>query len=138
MSYLKLKYGNSCDLGNINYAGGWQNIVYFDTTIGTPTFEDEQEGFENGDGVFIKTSQRLIKKYQFVIVAPEYIADAMKAMALCDNVQISDTDGLFFHQARNVEVDVAWEDISNGCMATITIKYQTGDAIVNSSCCVNM
>jgi len=136
MNYLKLDWSNSCDLGRVYYSGGFTNTLYLDAEIGKPEYSIEEEGFENGDGVFIKTRERLIKNYKFEIVVPEYIADALVFMALHDNIRISYTNGLYSSTVRNVKVNVNWEDITNSCLAIVEVSFQQDDQILKGNCCI--
>lgn len=137
-TYIKLEWGNSCDLGTIYYNGGFKNIVYFDSEIGEPGYENVEEGFENSEGVFIKTSEKLQKVYKFVVVVPEYLADALAALPLHDSIIISTTDGLFRQAVRNVRTDISPESITNSCLFTVEVRFQLNDQIIKDNCCVNM
>lgn len=134
-NYLKFEYWNTCDLGNIYYAGGYRNVFYYETEIGKPDYVVQQDTEENGDGVDVITSQVRKKIYQVEIVAPEYVVDALVDMALHDNIVLTYTNGLYSSAIRNVEVIPTWEEITNDCMATVVIRFQQDDQLVDSACC---
>src|SRR3972149_5932454 len=131
---LKLEWWNECDLGDIYYAGGYKNIFYYETEIGKPSYIVEQESQENGDGVDVILSQVRKEIYQFEVYVPEYVVDSLVDMALHDHIQISTTDGLYASVIRNVEVIPVYEEISNECMATVTIKFQQDYQLIDNAC----
>lgn len=137
-NYIKLEWWNECDLGNIYYSGGFKNKVYFETEIGKPDYVIEQETKNNQQGVDIILSSVRKKIYQFEVYVPEYMVDALVDMALHDNIHITYTNGLYSSAVRNVQVIPNWEDISNDCMATVTIKFQQDDQLVDNACCATL
>lgn len=137
-NYIKLEWTNSCDLGGIYYQGGFTNKLFFDTNVGNPTYEEEIEEEYNGDGVLIRTFQRLVKIYKFQVFVPEYIADALKLMQLHDTVTLTFLDGSYSGTIRNIKADISFEDISNDCMALATISFQQDDQVVKTNCCVSL
>lgn len=135
---LKLEWWNDCDLGDIYYAGGYKNVFYYETEIGKPSYEVEQQTQENGEAVDVILSQARKKIYQFEVFVPEYIVDALVDMALHDNIRLSTTDGLYASTIRNVEVSPEWESLTNECMAVVTIKFQQDDQLVDNACCSDL
>ena len=132
---IKLTYRNSCDIGGVYYSGGFENKLFLDADIVKPEYISVEEGFENGDAVFIKEYESLKKTYRFEIIAPEYIADTLKFMALHDDVKIATMDGLYQSQIRNIKVNVTWEEQFNDCMATIEVTFEQDDQITRTGCC---
>lgn len=137
-NYLKIEYSNSCDLGNVYYQGGFINTIYLDTEIGAPEYKYEEEGEDNGDGVLIKTFEKLQKVYKFQVLVPEYMADALMFMALHDVITISYTNGLYSTSARNIIVNVTWDEDTNSCMALVEVSFQQDDQVLKDNCCTNM
>lgn len=137
-NYLKLEWWNSCDLGEIYYTGGYRNRAYFETEVGKPDYQLEQETEPNGEGVDVILSQVRKKIYQFEVYVPEYMVDALVDMALHDNIRITYTNGLYSSAIRNVQVIPNWEEMSSDCMATVIVKFQQDDQLVDNSCCTPM
>ncbi len=137
-NYVKLEWSNSCDLGGIYYGGGFENRLYFDANVGKPDYEEEIEEQYNGDGVLISTFQRLVKIYKFQVFVPEYVADALKLMQLHDTITLTFLDGTYSSSIRNIKADVSFEDMSNDCMALVTISFQQDDQVVKTNCCVSL
>lgn len=136
--YIKLEWTNSCDLGNVYYQDGFVNKMFIDAEIGAPEYEEVIDSEENGEGVEIVIYQKQQKKYKFEFLAPEYVADAIKFMAMHDSINLTTTDGLISTQIRNVEVNVSWEDSTNQCMALIQVTFQQDDQVVKDNCCTSL
>lgn len=137
-NYLKIDYSNSCDLGSVYYAGGFVNTIYLDTEIGAPDYQYEEEGEDNGDGVLVKTFEKLQKIYKFQVLVPEYMADALMFMALHDTISISYTNGLYIASVRNVVANVTWDEDTNSCMALVEVSFQQDDQVLKDNCCVSL
>jgi hypothetical protein len=133
---IKLTYTNSCNLGGVYYIGGYENILFIDSVVCKPEYENTEDGYNNDQQVFIKEYHALKKVYKFEAIAPEYIANTLSFMAQHDDIKISWTNGLYQSQIRNVQVSVNWEDQFNDCMATIEVSFEQDDQIVNTACCV--
>lgn len=138
-NYIKLTWTNTCDLGRILYNGtGFTNVFFFDGDIIKPDYQYEEVGFESGEAVFLKTSETLKKRCKFEVVVPEYVADALEAMPLHDDIRIMFVDGRYSTAIRNVQTDVNWDDEFNGCMAQVVVSFEQDDQIVKTACCDNM
>lgn len=137
-NYIKLEYSNSCDLGKVYYAGGFQNVIYLDTEIGAPEYQHEEDGEDNGDGVLIKTFEKLQKIYKFQVLVPEYMADALMFMALHDTITLSYTNGLYTASIRNVIVNVTWDEDTNSCMGIVDVSFQQDDQVLKDNCCTSL
>lgn len=133
MGYLRLEWWNSCDIAGIHYGRFFENKIFIDAEIGKPEFLEEEEGFENEEGVFITNYKKLIPVYRFEFMGPEYIVKAMKAMAMHDTILIGNE--LYDAGIRNVEVNATWDPDTNDCLALIEIKFRQDDQIIKNSCC---
>ena len=92
---IQLEYSNSCDIGDIYYAGTWtgpriifQNKIdltkpeYEVVKVATPL-----DGYLNIEKVTTK------KKYKFTFYAPEFMANAMNLLPSHDTIYITDKFG---------------------------------------------
>lgn len=134
-NYIKLEWWNSCNLGEIYYTGGFKNKLFLETEIGEPEYLHEETGHEDGNGVFVKELESLVKNYRFKVVVPEDIVDALEAMALHDNITITYTNGLYSSAVRNVKVNATWSEETNQCLAVVEVLFQQDDQIIKGSCC---
>lgn len=140
-NYIKLEWRNSCNLGNILYSNGdaavtaFRNKLFLETEIGTPEYLHDEIGHEDGNAVFVKEEESLVKNYKFKVVCPEDIVDALEAMALHDDIRITYVNGLYSSAIRNVKVNATWLEDTNECMAEVEVIFQQDDQIVKGSCC---
>lgn len=134
-NYIKLEWWNSCNLGNILYTTGFKNKLFLDTEIGEPEYLNVEDGHDDGNGVFVKEFESLVKNYKFKVVVPEDIVDALQAMRLHDNINITFTNGLYSSSVRNVKVNTTWMEDENQCLAIVEVLFEQNDQLIKSSCC---
>jgi hypothetical protein len=135
--YLRLEYWNSCDLGSIYYQGGIKFIKYLDADVGEPFYEEVEDGQENGDGDFVATFRRQIKKYTIrTELLQEFECDALKRMELHDSIYLTLKTGEIV-QMFNVSVEVEWM-FEEKYYATCVITFDIDEKITVSACCDNL
>jgi hypothetical protein len=135
--YLKIEYWNTCDLGSIYYQGGFKPRFYLDADVGEPFYEETEDGQENGDGDFVPTFRRQIKKYLIKTgLLPEFLIDAIKRMELHDNVWLTFKTGEI-EQIFNVSVEYEWA-FEEKYYAMATITFDMNERIAIGSCCDNL
>lgn len=99
-------------------------------SMAQPQYEYKPEQEEDGEGGQVTTFQRLDKRWELFVLAPEYIADALTSVQMFSNVSIVFQYGDTL-ECRDVEVDVDWE---TPCFAKITFRF-TADFLVKTACC---
>lgn len=128
----KIKFNNSCDLGGISYVKGYSNILYLDVDIGEPTYEQLEEGQEDGEKNFIPHFRKLIKHYTFHTVVSEYLFDCLNFIGLHDNIFIQLKNGEE-SKCLTFKCELAgWRD--NGSIADVKIDFTT-NYMIKSHCC---
>jgi len=136
--YLKFEYWNTCDLGNVYYQGGQHFWFFLDGDVGEPFYEEVEDGQENGDGDFVPTYRRQIKKYLIKSsLVPDYLVDAMKRMELHDNIELTWKTGEV-EQIYNVSVEPEWQFEKKCHQATVTITFDMNEKITVGACCDNL
>ena len=137
MEVIKFVIGNSCDIGDIIYNTGWQQVVYFQGDLFKPEYEFSEEGTEDGEGNFIKQFDKVLKRYKLIIFQPENIADGLYLLPLHKAVVVTLPDG---RSEKVVNIEVANPDWENeGCRAEIEVSFITESYNYNSSrCCDNL
>ena len=136
--YLKFEYWNTCDLGNIYYQGGQHFIFYLDADVGEPIHEEVEEGQENGDGDFIPTYRRQMKRYRIRTgLIPDYLIDAIQRMKLHDNIELTFKSGEV-EQIYNVDVEAEWQFERYAWQGTLTITFDMDESITIGACCDNL
>jgi len=136
--YLKFEYWNTCDLGNIYYQAGQHFIFYLDADIYEPFHEEVEDGQENGDGTFIPTYRKGIKRYRIrTSLVPDYLIDAMQRMKLHDNIELTFKTGEV-EQIYNVDIEPEWVFEKRLWQALVTITFDMDEKVIVSGCCDNL
>jgi hypothetical protein len=136
--YLKFEYWNTCDLGNIYYQGGQHFIFYLDADVGEPIHEEVEEGQENGDGDFIPTYRRQMKRYRIRTgLIPDYLIDAIQRMKLHDHIELTFKSGEI-EQIYNVDCEVEWQFEKYAWQGTVTLTFDMDESITVGACCDNL
>ena len=136
--YLKFEYWNTCDLGNIYYQGGQTFRFFLDADVGEPFYEEVEDGQENGDGDFVPTFRRQIKKYTIRTgLLPEHLIDAMKRMELHDHVELTFKTGEV-EQIYNVSIENEWQFEKRSDQTTAVISFDIDEKVTTGACCDNL
>lgn len=129
--YISLSWSNSaCIISQTIHNNTAAFSLFLPVNIAQPKYEYKPEQEDDGEGGSVTTFQRLEKRWEFFIQAPEYIADALAAVQMFSNVTVDFQNGDFII-CRNVQVEVEWE---TACFAKITFRF-TGDFLVKTMCC---
>lgn len=141
-SLVKITFDNSSDfLGKVLYQDGFSNTIYLNVDIKTPKYPVTEDGNENGDKDFIPSFIKWEKRREFSTYAPEYLIDALTAIALHDNINLTFING-DTSKIKDIVTEVDWEEIGNtkkseGCFANIVFSFAV-DNIVVTPCGDNM
>lgn len=112
--------------------------MFLPVNVAQPTYRYSPQSREDGQGGFYRKFQRVDKEFGFLVVAPEYVADALAALQLMSSVTITFPNGDFV-QAKNVTVEVTW-DISDAgaasCLANINVRFDSAQtSLIRTGCC---
>jgi len=136
--YLRFEYWNECDLGYIYYQGGQHFIFYIDGDITEPFHEEVEDGQENGDGTFIPTYRKGLKRYRIrTTLVPDYLIDAMQRMKLHDHIELTFKSGEI-EQIYNVDIEPEWVFEKRLWQALVTITFDMDESITVGACCDNL
>jgi hypothetical protein len=136
--YLKFEYWNTCDLGNIYYQGGQHFWFFLDGDVLEPFHEEVEDGQENGDGDFIPTFRRGMKRYRIRTgLVPDYMVDAIQRMKLHDHIELTFKTGEI-EQIYNVDVEMEWVFEKMCHQATVVLTFDMDEKIVVGACCDNL
>jgi len=135
--YIILNFENSCDLGDILYQEGLLQTAYLETEPMEMSFPTTLEGQNNGEGRFIATFARQVKKYTArLLPLPDYMVEMFNRLRLHDTIELIDLVG-DENDVYNLEVDHEW--LSPGkYYARIDLLFDYDEAFVKSACCVEI
>ena len=135
--YLTLNFSNSCDLGDILYHETFTQTLWFESETMENTYPQDEEGVKNGEGRFVRSFARQVKKYLVrTKVIPDFMVDVFYRMKLHDTVELIDLVG-DVNDIYNLEVEHEWLwDDKYYAKAELTFDYD--EAVVIAGCCNNL
>lgn len=127
--YLKIEWWDEEDFifqgGRIVYeydaSNKFHNKVYFDTELGKPDYDFEEEG-EKRDGIFFPEKQISEKTYRCTALAPEYLLDVMRMIRMADHVLVTDKYGRQY-TCDTFLMTPKWE--VQGDLASVEMEFTT-------------
>jgi hypothetical protein len=132
--YLIIDFSNSCNLGSLYYEGGFTQTLYLESEPMEATFPQEEEGAKNGEGQFVRTFARQVKKYLIRTgTLPDYMVDVFNRMKLHDTVELTDLVG-DVNDVYNLEVEHEWLN-TDKYYAKIELTFDYNEVAIVSSCC---
>jgi hypothetical protein len=136
-NYLILTFSHSCDFGDILYHDGFTQKAWIEAETMEPSFPLKEEGQENGEGRFVRTFGRQVKKYLVKTSdIPDYMVDVFHRMRLHDTVSLLNLVG-DSNSVYNLEVEHEWLfDDKYYAKAELTFDYN--EAVTVMGCCVNI
>lgn len=127
-NFLMIEYwdNNNLQLSDyqIDYTGNYRNRIYIKEEIGKPEYKFNEVG-EDRDGYFFPEKQLSEKTYRFMMLAPEFLCDAMRIIRLSDNVIINDRGRIY-----NIDtflITVKWQ--TQGDIASVECEFETDTVI---------
>jgi hypothetical protein len=135
--YLQFVFYNGCDLGDIYYHGGFAQYLWLPSEAMEPSFPIEEEGVKNGEGQFVRTFARQVKKYLLrTKEMPDYMVDVFNRMKLHSSIQLTDLVG-DAHGVYNLEVEHEWIG-TDKYYAKLDLTFDYNEAVVIAGCCNNI
>ena len=123
--YIKLDFANDTIISGI--APYFYQTIYLDdnSSLKTPEYIREDTG-EKRNGILVKEKQVVIKSEMLrVLLAPEYMVDAMILLPLMDNVYVTPVGGTQTTYSEVRVKDPEWVESSNGTLAKLEIQLLT-------------
>ena len=135
--YLIINFSNTCDLGEILYHEGFTQTIWFQSDTMESSFPIEESGQNNGNGRFVRTFARQVKKYLTKTLAmPDYMVDVFHRLKLHDTVELIDLVG-DTHDVYNLEVEHEWL-FDDKYYAKLDLTFDYDEVVVISACCNNI
>lgn len=121
--YIKIQYWNSCDIDPIAYSNTlFKQLVYLDTFIHSSEPEIEEDGERDGQDQIVPTFQKMIVKYRFSIMVPDYMKIAIISMQMHDNVLLTTENGI---RTGNIEKMTTSSTIeASGAYSTVDVLLE--------------
>ena len=135
--YIIINFSNLCDLGDILYHTGFTQTIWIVTEPMENAFPQEEEGLNNGEGRFVRTFARQVKKYLMrTNLLPDYMVEVFNRMKLHDTIAITSLVG-DINTVYNLEVEHEWFD-TDKYYAKIDLTFDYDESFVIAGCCNNL
>lgn len=137
-NYMKIEFWNSCDIEPIAYndgAGGWKQMMYIDSFIHASDPEVEEDGERDGNDMLIPTFQRMVVRYRFSAIVPDWMKIAIVSLQLHDNVLITTENETRSGRADRISTSTSIDD--NGAYSIIDAIIDQY-VMVKKACCSNI
>lgn len=138
-NYIKIEFWNSCDIAPIMYKDGsetpWKQVIYIDTFIHTSEPEVEEDGERDGNDMLIPTFQRMVVRYRFTALVPDFVKIAITSLQMHDNIEVTtERDG---RSGRVDRISATSSVDDSGAFSIIDVLL---DQLVmtKTACCSNM
>lgn len=133
--YLKIEYSNTGDIDPIIYKGGFTNVVYLDTFIHKSEPEIQEDGERDGQDELTPTFQKLVIKYNFTVLVPNFLKIALVSLQMHDLIKITTPNNIRSGLISGCNVSFIDED--NGALSTVDVKF-TQYVLTKNSCAENI
>ena len=134
MSYLKIEWFNSTDLGEVYYQDGFINRIYLDVELEKPDYNYTVESDLDNENHETPKFQKWEKAHKFEAWMQEDLVDAFTFMQMHDNIVVTTQQGDQI-TVDYMEVNYDWEE--KGCLARVTVTF-TEKYVVKGACLDNM
>lgn len=136
--YMKIEFWNDCDIEPIMYrdgSGTWKQHLYIDSFIHASEPEVEEDGERDGNDMLIPTFQRMVVRYRFSAVVPDFIKIALVSMQIHDNIFIATENNTRSGKVERMSSSATVGD--GGAYSTLDVVLEQY-VLVKNSCCTNM
>lgn len=135
--YLVLNFSNECDLGDILYSEGFDQTVWFESEPMETAFPQEEVGLTNGNGRFVRTFARQVKKYiARTKEMPDFMVEVFNRMKLHDTIELVNLVG-DINDVYNLEVSHEWLG-DDKYYARIDLNFDLNEVFTIAGCCNNI
>lgn len=108
-------------------------FMFLRADLSQPEWEREDDGDEDGFGVFVAHSRRAAKTWKMEgYPVSESVLDALYSSSLFENITIEFPTNPAFQGIQNIEVESNWEQ--GGCFAIFQYKFTT-EYLLKRGCC---
>jgi len=134
--YLTINFFNVCDLGDILYADGLTQTIWFESDTMEQSFPLDEQDQKNGEARLVRSFARGDKKYLArTKEVPDFLVQVFHRMRLHDSIEMTDLVG-DVNDMYNIEVEHEWLG-DDKYYAKIEIMFDYNEAWVVAGCCNN-
>ncbi len=134
----RLEWSNSCDTAGIIYHNGaYKNVIYLEGEPESLQSVIYEEGTENAEKQFIPAKTVYINQYAYADLMPEYMVEAINAIRVHRNTNITYRPGTSLSENYNLqlrEVQTVWDTPK---LALLTLKFEMDQVLDTAGCCTN-
>lgn len=135
--YLIITFYNNYDLGNILYHDSFTQAIWLEAETMEPSFPLKEEGQENGEGRFVRTFARQVKKYAVTSKQmPDYMVDVFNRLKLHSSITLTDLVG-DTNTVYNLEVEHEWL-FEDKYYARVDLTFDYDEVALVSGCGTNI
>lgn len=123
--FMRVDYWNSSDIAPIMYnpldGRLWKQYVYIDAFVYASDPEIEVEGERDSDDLIIPTFQRLITKYRFTSLVPDFLKIALVSIQMHDNIELTTERSVRKGKIDRISTDTAIE--GDGAYSSVNVIF---------------
>ena len=90
--FIQVDFWQDKDVEPLIFRNGWKQTIYLSTFVHSAIPEVEEETEKDGFNSEIPTFQRMVLKYKFIELVPDFVKIALVSLQMQDNVYISLSD----------------------------------------------
>lgn len=130
---IKVDFWCSKDLKPVIYRDGWKQWLYLPTFVHTASPEVEEESIKDGYNNEIPVYQKMMLKYKFIDVVPDFLKTALVSL------QIQDFVYLWISETRQGYADRVWVAVTpddTGATSEVEVTFED-DILLKTNCGVD-
>lgn len=137
--FMRVDFWNNSDIAPVMYQPGdgdvWRQYVYIDSYVYASDPEIEIDGERDENDLIIPTFQRLVTKYRFSALVPDFLKTALVSIQMHDNIEITTENSIRSGKVDRMTSDTAIE--GDGAYSSIDIVFDQY-VMTKRSCDENM
>lgn len=137
--FMRVDFWNTCDIAPIMYDSGsdifWKQYVYIDAYVYASDPEIEIDGERDSDDLIVPTFQRMVTKYRFNSLVPDYLKIALVSIQMHDNIELTTENSVRRGKVDRMSTDTAIE--GDGAYSSVNVIFDQY-VMTKKACCTNM
>jgi hypothetical protein len=123
-SMLKLVWYNNGDIAPVMYQNAFQNLLYIEDAYTEAIVPEVQQDVEkDNQGNSIVMFQRVVQKYKFETLLPDYLLDALTLMQIHSDIYLTENNETV--QCVQIKVTPTYSD---NYLGKAVVEFQVSDA----------